>query len=132
MSRPFLNRRNARVVALLLVPVLLFVQGLRLHAHTHAHLDPAHTTDHTHTSAIHLESALSTTADHEESITDVGVLLAVLIKVFHLALALAIVPSLLFLLPAPRRLVQRFPPPAFCFHPSTLYSLTPPLRAPPR
>ena len=132
MSHPYFNRRHVQFVALLLVPVLLFVQGLRLHAHTHVHSDSAHTADHTHTSPIHLESALGTSADHEESVTDVNVSLAVLIKVFHAALALAMVSAFLLLMLAPRRLVQRLPPPAFWFRPLAVYSLTPPLRAPPR
>ena len=132
MSRHYFNRRSVRTVALLLVPVLLFVQGLRLHAHAHAHDDPAHTADHTHTSPIHPESTLGTAADHDESVTDVNVSLAVLIKVLYSALALAMVSAFLLLMPAPRRLVQRFPPPALWFRPSAVYSLTPPLRAPPR
>ena len=114
----------------LLVPVLLFAQGLRLCMH--AHDDLMHATDHIHTASVHLESTVSSAVDHEESAADVDVPFAVLLKLFYSALAFALVSVLVFLAPATRLLARRLPPPAFWFHPSAAYSLTPPLRAPPR
>ena len=127
-----LNRRVVRTVALLLLPVLLFVQGLRLHAHTHAHVDSAHTADHTHASTIHLESTLGIVGDHEESAGDVDVAFAALLKIFYSLLAFAVVSAFVVLAAAPRASIRRLIPIQFCFHPYAVYSLTPPLRAPPR
>ncbi len=124
VSRSILNRRCIRRVALLLVPLLLFAQGLRLCLHTD-------TTDQARNLTVHLESNLSAVDDHDTSTGDVDVLLAVLVKAFHSALAFALVSSLMLLVYLPRRLTQHIPLPEFRFPPSAVYSLTPPLRAPP-
>lgn len=126
VSHSILNRRFIRYVALLLVPLFLFAQGLRLclHADTADHLD--------RTLTVHLESSLSTVADHDTSDADVDVSLAMLIKAFHSALIFALAFALIALVYLPRRLARRISLPEFLFHPSAVYSLTPPLRAPPR
>lgn len=120
-----LHRRTLRHAALLLVPLLLFAQGLRLCLH-------ADTVDHARTLAVHLESNLSAVDDHDTSTGDVDVSLAVLIKAFHSALAVALVTSLMLLAYLPRRLTRHISLPEFRFSPFAVYSLTPPLRAPPR
>ena len=126
LNRPILNRRFIRCVALLLVPLFLYAQGLRLclHAGTADHLDRGLT--------VHLESNLSTVADHDTSDADVDVSLAMLIKTFHSTLIFALALALISLVYLPRRLARRISPPEFRFPPSAVYSLTPPLRAPPR
>jgi hypothetical protein len=125
VSRSIFHRRFIRCVALLLVPVFLFAQGLRLCLHTDG-------TDHALSLAVHLESSLSTVADHDASAADVDVSLAMLVKAFCSALIFALTFALVLLAYLPRRLAQRLPLPEFRFPPSAVYSLTPPLRAPPR
>lgn len=125
VSRSILNRRIIRAVALLLVPLFLFAQGLRLCLHTD-------TTDHARTLSVHLESNLSTAADHDALATDVDVSLAMLVKAFYSVLILALAVALVLLVLLPRQLTRRIPLPEFRFPPSAVYCLTPPLRAPPR
>ncbi len=125
VSRSILNRRIIRCVALLLVPLFLFAQGLRLCLHTD-------TTDHARTLTLHLESNLSTVADHDESAADADVSFAMLVKAFYSALVFTLAFALVLLVHLPRRLARRIPLPEFLLPTSVAYSLTPPLRAPPR
>ena len=125
-----LNRRVVRTVALLLLPALLFAQGLRLCFHSPVHA--AHIDAHAHASAVHLESTLSLAGDHEESAGDVDVAFAALLKIFYSLLAFAVVSAFVVIATAPRVHKRRIAPVQFYFHPYAVYSLTPPLRAPPR
>lgn len=124
------NRRVVRTVALLLLPALLLAQGLRLCFHSP--VDVAHMDQHVHASAVHLESTLSLAGDHEESAGDVDVAFAALLKVFYSLLALTLVSAFVVLVITPRVRRGRIAPGQFCFPPYAVYSLTPPLRAPPR
>lgn len=124
-----LNRRVVRMVALLLLPALLLAQGLRLCLH-HT-VDATYKDGHTHASAVHLESTLSVAGDHEESVGDVDVAVASLLKIFYSMLAFAVVSAFVVLTAIPRVRRRRLMPVQFCFHPYAVYSLTPPLRAPP-
>lgn len=130
MLRSTFNRRAVRSAALVLIPILLFAQGLRLCLHAHEGL--WHATDHSHASLVHLESTLSTTADHEESTAAVDVPLAALLKVINSALAFAAVFAIVFLAFAPRARAWRLPPAGFWLRASVVHRFTPPLRAPPR
>lgn len=130
MFRLIFNRRSVRSFAFVLIPILLFAQGLRMCLH--AHEGQWHATDHRHASLVHLESTLSTTADHEESTAAVDVPLAALLKAFNSTLAFAVVFVLVFLAFAPRPRVWRLSPAGFWFRPSVVHRFTPPLRAPPR
>ena len=125
-----LNRRVVRTVALLLLPALLFAQGLRLSLHKP--VDAAHMAGHTHVSAVHLESIMSIASDHEESVGDVNVAFAVLLKIFYSFLAFAMVSAFVVLAIAPRACRRRMALLQVYFHPYAVYNLTPPLRAPPR
>lgn len=125
VSHSILHRRIIRSVALLLMPLFLFAQGLRLCLHTD-------TIDHAGTLAVHLESNLSTAADHDISAADVDISLAMLVKAFYSALIFTLAFALIVLVYLPRRLARRLPPPEFRLPPSAVYHLTPPLRAPPR
>ena len=127
-----LNRRVVRTVALLLLPVLLFAQGMRLCFHNPMHA--AQMDAHAHVSAVHLEGTLSIAGDHEESVDDgdVDVVFAALLKIFYFLLAFAMVSAFVVLATAPRACKRRIIPLQFFFHPYAVYSLTPPLRAPPR
>lgn len=125
-----LNRRVVRTVALLLLPALLFAQGLRMCFHSP--VDAAHMDNHVHASAVHMESTLSLAGDHEESAGDVDVAFAALLKVFYSLLAFALVSAFVVLAITPRTRRGRIAPLPFFFHPYAVYSLTPPLRAPPR
>jgi hypothetical protein len=130
MALAFLARRRARAVALLLVPALLLAQGVQLCLHVHD--DATYSSDHVHASALHLESALTTADEHDESASDVDVVLAALLKAVYAALAFVIVSVLVF--HAPLRLGRsgRHRPSDFWPHARDIYCLTPPLRAPPR
>lgn len=130
MSHFTLNRRVVRTVALLLLPALLFAQGLRLCFHSPVHA--AHVDAHAHASTVHLESTLSIAGDHEESAGDVDVAFAALLKIFYSLLAFAVVSAFVVLAIAPRAGRRRIALPQFFYPPYVVCSLTPPLRAPPR
>lgn len=124
------SRRTLRIVTHLLLPLLLFAQGLQLCLHAHG--NEVHKADHAHVSAVHLESTLITAGDHEESTTDIDVTLSALIKAFYTTLAFVILSVLMLHIPLrPRRSGHPWSSDVGSlahdyFHP------TPPLRAPPR
>ncbi len=130
MSHFTFNRRVVRTVALLLLPMLLFAQGMRLYFHNPMHA--AQMDAHAHASALHLEGTLSIAGDHEESVDEGDVAFAALLKIFYSLLAFAMVSAFMVLATAPRACKRRIIPLPFFFHPYAVYSLTPPLRAPPR
>ena len=121
----------SRLVVFFLLPMLLLAQGMRICLHD---LDsPAHVADNQHTTPLHLESTLGDLGDHEEASGDVDVPLSTLIKLCAAVLAFAIVPALVFLLPALPQRDHRFPTgDSRSLYFSVLHYLSPPLRAPPR
>ena len=120
---------SLRRAVFLLVPVLLFAQGLQLCQH--AHDDMSHASDHAHISAVHLESALTAAGNHGESVSDVDVGIAALLKLFYSQLVFAIAPVLMFFVAGGNGRISRLWPPDFHPNPRNTYHLIPPLRAPP-
>ena len=124
-NRPLTPTAGRSALVFWLILALLLAQGIRMCLH--AHDAPAHE----HASTVHLESTLSVVADHEESVFDADVSLAMLSKVFSTPV-FALVLAFVFFVPILRQLVRYRPPAKFWFPVSATYSLTPPLRAPPR
>ena len=130
MRNPSSTRTGKSALVFWLILALLFAQGMRVCLH--AHHDSVPVADHDHGSTMHVESTLSTVADHDESASDVDVSLPMLLKAFYSGLAFAVVWAFVFLAPLLQQLARRCQPAKFWFPPSTIYRLTPPLRAPPR
>ena len=122
---------RSRLVVFLLLPMLLLAQGMGICLHDSD--NSAHVIDNQHITPLHLESTLSGLNDHEEAPGDVDVPFSALIKLCVVALAFALVTTLVFfLLVLPQR-DHRFPPGhSRPFYFSLLHYLSPPLRAPPR
>ncbi|MBI3547302.1 MAG: hypothetical protein HY081_12040 [Gammaproteobacteria bacterium] len=130
MRNPSLTRTGKSALVFWLILALLFTQGMRVCLHAHDAIAPA--PDHAHASSMHLESTLSAAADHEESAFDTDVSLSALLKAFYSSLAFAVVLAFGFFTPILLQLVRHRPSAEIWFPASALYSLTPPLRAPPR
>lgn len=122
------SRNRKSVLVFWLILALLFAQGMRVCLHAH----DATASDHEHNSAMHVESTLSAAVDHEESAFDADVSLPALLKAFYSSLAFAVVLVFSLLAPILLQRVWRRPSIEVWFPVSPLYSLTPPLRAPPR
>ena len=125
LFRRLRQARTNKAVLFWLIPALLLSLGLRVCLHF---------PDAGHDTPVHLESALAISADHgtSESTADVDLPLFAVFKTFYSALAFAIVSTLVLLATAPRPRRRRLTPSEFWFPPTVVYSLTPPLRAPPR
>lgn len=126
-NQPLTPTAGRSALVFWLILALLLAQGIRVCLHAHDAPAP----DHEHASTMHLESTLSVVADHEESAFDADVSLAMLLKVFSTPV-FALVLAFVFLVPILRQLARYRPPAKSWFPVSATYSLTPPLRAPPR